>query len=105
MFGRSKPVVVVSEPDVEVALNHLRTLPYRTEYPKAWDRHRFLASLREAIGDRPKVNQTFDVAPGVYAIIKPFGIDLADVRDYDGRLQVWLAIRAAGTDPTLVTEL
>jgi hypothetical protein len=45
------------------------------------------------------------VAPGVFAIIKPFGIDLLSHGEPDGRLQVWLLIRPCGTDPTRITRL
>jgi hypothetical protein len=45
------------------------------------------------------------VAPGVFAIIKLFGIDLLSHGEPDGRLQVWLLIRPCGTDPTRITRL
>jgi len=102
---RKRPPLVVSEPDVDAALCHLRNLPFRPVQPKPWDRNRFLGTLRETIGDRPKIGQTFDVAPGVYAIIEPFGIDLAGMSETEERYQVWLAIRSVGTDPGHVTEL
>ncbi len=102
---RKPPSLVVSEPDLDVALEHLRSLPYRNSLPKAWDRRRLLSFIREAAGSRAKVGQLLEVAPGVFGIIKPFGIDLAGCREPDGRLQVWLAIRPVGTDPNQVTEL
>ncbi|WP_341744675.1 hypothetical protein [Azonexus hydrophilus] len=106
MFRTALPVVI-SEPDIDAALDHLRTLPYRPNPPRPWDRQRLLAMLREAIGKSPKIGQVFDVAPGVFAIIKPFGVDLAgaDAHDCATRLQVWLAIRHGGTDPKQVTKL
>ena len=104
MLKRSVPLVV-SEPDLDAALEHLRGLPYRNSLPKAWDRQRLLGLIREAVGRRPKVGQLLDVAPGVYGVIQPFGIDLAEDHDRDTRLQVWLAIRRGWTDPEHVTEI
>lgn len=107
MFGSSKQEVVVSETDIDAALNHLRTLPYRAALPVAWDRQRLLNQLREVLGQRLRVDQCHGVAPGVFAIVKPFGVDLASQGepDGDGRLQVWLLIRPCGTDPNRITRL
>lgn len=104
MFG-SKREVVVSETNIEAALDHLRALPYRPSLPVSWDRQRFLGQLRETIGQRPKFNQCCGVAPGVFAIAKPFGVDLVSHGEPDGRLQVWLLIRPCGADPTRITRL
>lgn len=101
--------LVVSETDIEAALLHLRNLPYQKSMPMAWDRKHLLDMLRESIGKKPKVGQCINVAPGVFGIIKPFGVDLAKTtssfKGSEGRLQVWLAIRQCGTDPTRITEL
>ena len=105
LFGRSKQELMVSDTDVEAALEHLRALPHRPTLPVSWDRQRFLAQLREAIWPLPKVNQCYAVAPGVFAIVKPFGVDLAGLRAHDGRLQVWLTVRSHGTDPNRITRL
>lgn len=100
MFGRKHPSIVVSEPELVVALEHLRSLPFRPDIPRSWDRQRLVQLIKEAIGLKPKVGDSFDIAPGVFAIIKPFGIDLAGQCDFDERLQVWLAVRTVGTDPS-----
>lgn len=104
MFS-NKREVVVSETDIGAALNHLRTLPHRSSLPVSWDRQHLLNQLREAIGQRPKIDQCYGIAPGVFAIVKPFGVDLASHGESDGRLQVWLLIRPFGTDPTRITGL
>lgn len=105
MFGSSKQEGVVSETDIKAALDHLRTLPYRATLPVAWDRQHLLNQLREALEQRPKINQCYGVAPGVFAIVKPFGVDLVSHGEPDGQLQVWLLIRPCGTDPTRITRL
>jgi hypothetical protein len=105
MLGTRQQELVVSETDIDAALAHLRTLPYRPQIPMSWDRQHLLDLLREAIGSKPNIDECHDVAPGVYAIIKPFGIDLVSRNEPDGRLQVWLLVRSAGTDPTRVTTL
>lgn len=105
MFGNSKQEIVVSEPDIEAALDHLGTLPHRASLPVSWDRQRLLNQLRETLGQRPKINQCHGVAPGVFAIVKSFGVDLASHGEPDERLQVWLLIRPCGTDPFRITRL
>lgn len=81
------------EPEIEAAISHLRGLPHGQR-------------LREAIGSRPMVGQLYDVAPGVYALIKPFGADLirggASKAEF---LQAWILIRSVGTAPERTTEI
>jgi len=79
--------------------------PMATAQPVARDRQPLLTQLREAIGQRPKFDQSHGMAPGVFAIVKPFGVDLASRGEPDGRLQVWLLIRPCGTDPSRITRL
>ncbi|ECH2288234.1 hypothetical protein [Enterobacter cancerogenus] len=105
MFIRRKQEIVVSETDIEAALSHLRSLPYRDLMPVSWDRLRLLSQLNEAIGRNPKIDEYHGIAPGLFAIIKPFGVDLMSHGEPDGRLQVWLLIRPCGTDPTRVVSL
>ncbi|QPS78371.1 MULTISPECIES: hypothetical protein [Delftia] len=105
MLGRKKADLVISEPDVQAALDHLRGLPFRPAAPAAWDRKRLLDQIG-AVTAKVEVGDCLDVAPGVYAIIKPFGVDLLRGEGgSDGRLQVWLCVRAWGTDPERVTSL
>jgi hypothetical protein len=107
MFSSATPPpLVVSETDIEAALTHLQSLLYRNVMPDAWERKHLLNMLSEAIGKNPKVGQCVNVAPGVFGIIKPFGVDLLRTESSpDGRLQVWLAIRQCGTDLTRITEV
>jgi hypothetical protein len=105
MFRKAKPTIVVSEPDLQAALAHLRSLPFRADAPVSWDRKYVLDLIREAAGNAPKVGDFVQVGPGVYGIVKPFGVDLAGGPHGEGRLQVWIAIRSVGTDPTNVVEL
>lgn len=104
MFGK-KQLIVVSEPDVQAALAHPRNLPYRKNLPVAWDRQRLLAQIRSAVPVKAKVRDWFAIGPGLYGLVMPFGVDLADMDDSDGRLQVWITIRQNGTDPADITEL
>jgi len=109
MLFRQKQELVISEPDIEAALKHLKALPYRHKLPGPWERQHLLNLLREAIGSTPKSGDQFPIAPGVYALITSFGVDLAagDETEWqpDGRLQVWLLIRPGYTDPARVTSL
>ena len=97
---------VISESDIEAALEHLRALPHRSARSMDIDRQRLLNRLEEVTGKSDvKSKQWHQVAPGVFAIFQPFGVDLASSDANDGRLQVWLLIRHHGTDPQRVTRL
>ncbi|MBN3761228.1 hypothetical protein [Burkholderia sp. Ac-20365] len=101
----SASTIVVSEPDVQAALTHLRLLPFRENGPVAWDRQYVIKLIREAAGSTPKVGDCLEIGPGVFGVVRPFGADLADGPYAQGRLQVWIAVRSAGTDPSNVSEL
>jgi hypothetical protein len=105
MFAGKSSVVVISEPDVQAALSHLRALPYRPTSPVAWDRQYLLGLVREAMPAKIKVGDLLEIGPGLYGIIKPFGVDLAGGPIAEGRLQVWIAVRSAGTDPSNICKI
>ena len=105
MFKRPRSSVVISEPDIQAALSHLRSLPFAPAAPIAWDRHQLMNSIRDALPKKLKIGETLEIGPGVYGILKPFGVDLARFPLTSGRLQVWIAIRSVGTDPTSVIDL
>lgn len=103
-FKSTRPIVI-SEPDVAAAVQHLRSLPFVPDSPEAWDRKRFLDRLAGVVANA-KVGDYFDVAPGVFAVIKPFACDLRSFSEApEFRLQVWVSVRAQGTDPTKITIL
>lgn len=106
MFGiKKKPMLTISEPDLQGALAHLRSLPFVSPMPLAWDRKRLIEHVREAFGANQRVNGCADVAPGVLAQIKPLGVDLAGWDDDDLRLQVCLYVRGWGTYPVQIVEI
>jgi hypothetical protein len=96
---------VITKPDILAAVSHLNSLPYSNPLPKPWDQQHLINSIREALGQKTKVGDVIDIAPGVFGIIKPFGVDLSRFMEHEGRLQVWIAIRSVGTDPEHVTQL
>nr|ASD49306.1 hypothetical protein [Aeromonas salmonicida subsp. salmonicida] len=56
---RKPPELVISEPDIEAALDHLQTLPYRLEQPRRWDRQRLLNRIRGSLATAQRaVNAT-----------------------------------------------
>ena len=102
------PQIVISEPDIEAAVAHLRELPRspRASMPVEWSRKRFLDTLTATLTANPKAKGALAVAPGVWAIVQPFGVDLAGSSfDGDERRQVWVLLRSAGTDPSRVEVL
>jgi hypothetical protein len=52
MFTKSNRKIVVYEPDIQSALIHLRSLPFRENQPLPWDRQYVIKRIREAL---PKV--------------------------------------------------
>lgn len=93
------------EPEIEAAISHLRSLPHGPRMPESWHRQYLLERLREAASARPRVDDLYDVAPGVYALIKPFGADLQrGGASKAGSLQAWILIRPRGTDPERTTQ-
>lgn len=104
---RKPPELVICESDIDAALEHLQSLPYRRQQPRSWDRQHLLNRIREVIGKRPEGDKYYRVGARLYAIIQPFGIDsmLSDQNDSNGQLQVCLLIKTGGTDPSRVTIL
>ena len=97
--------IVISEPDIAAAVAHLRALPHSATaaMPIEWSRKRFLDTLTATFKANPKAKGALAVAPGVWALLQPFGVDLAGTAfDRDHRRQVWVLIRSVGTDPASV---
>jgi hypothetical protein len=100
--------IVISEPDIEAAVAHLRKMQYSATatMPVEWSRKRFLDTLAATLKANPKVKGALPVAPGVWALVQPFGVDLAGAAfDRDERRQVWVLLRAVGTDPGRVETI
>jgi hypothetical protein len=99
--------LVISDSDLDAALGHLRTLPGSVSgaLPYTWSKKRLVDLTREAIGPRPKIDDFKQVAPGVWALVKPFGVDLKDWDESDDRLQVWLLLRTVGTDSSRLLSI
>lgn len=78
-FGvfRQKSEFVISESDIEAAVEHLR-LPYSitAQMPQEWSRKRFLDTLTSALRENPNPKHALPVDPCVWILIQPFGVDL-----------------------------
>ena len=83
ILNKPKREIVISEPDIQVALSHLQALPFsKTKgMPDKWGREWVLQCLREALELRPKGSigerSCIPFGPGLWVIVVPFGIDLA----------------------------
>jgi hypothetical protein len=111
IFKQEKREIYISEPDLEAAHAHLMALPQSKTgvMPRQWGREWVLQCLREALGGLND-NATGEAScvsfgPGLWALIVPFGIDLAGPGSVDGKYQVWVLVRSAGTDPQRITKL
>lgn len=108
-YKRVKQEIVISETDVQMALNHLQNLPYsRTAgMPESWGREWVLQCIRDELDKQQgKVmdQQCFSFGPSLWAMVVPFGVDLLGVCS-ENRLQVWVMKRDVGTDPDRITKL
>ncbi|MFM0265492.1 hypothetical protein [Paraburkholderia sediminicola] len=99
--------IVISEPDLEAAVAHLRQLPrsVTAQMPLEWSRKRFLDTLKATLRVNPRAKGVLPVAPGVWALIQPYGVDLAGSLDDTSRRQIWILLRSVGTDPAQLTIL
>jgi len=100
--------IVISEPDITAAVAHLRMMPFSptASMPVEWSRKRFLDTLTATLKANPNAKGTLPVAPGVWALVQPFGVDLVGPAfDQDVRRQVWVLLRSVGTDPDRVETL
>ncbi|MGA4422873.1 hypothetical protein ACI2UY_22295 [Ralstonia nicotianae] len=99
--------IVISEPDIEAAVAHLRGLPHSATatMPAEWSRKRFLDTLTATLRANPKAKGALPIAPGVWALVQPFGVDLAGSFEPDERRQVWVLLRSVGTDPARIEAL
>jgi|GEM_PF-2564073 hypothetical protein len=104
-----RPEIVVSEPEIDAALEHLRRLPgsAATSLPASWGRKRFLDAVSSALTGSVKVGDCKAVAPGVWVLIMPFGVDLMRFDEHvaRGRWQAWVLLRPVGTDPHRITNV
>ena len=100
--------IVISEPDIAAAVAHLRMLTFSAtaSMPGEWSRKQFLDTLAATLAANPKAKGVLPVAPGVWALVQPFGLDLAGTTfDQDERRQVLVLLRSVGTDPGRVETL
>lgn len=111
ILKRPKQEIVISEPDIQSALSHLKAFSTSKtkDMPTQWGREWVLQCIREAVEARPKHSigerSLVQFGPGLWAIVVPYGIDLAGGDFQQGRLQVWVLIRPVGTDPQALTGL
>ena len=104
------PEVVISESDLEAGVAYLKSLPWSAteNMPEPWSRQRLLNSIADAISAQKKIKagDILKITHGIWAVVKPIGIDVAgDPFAHDKRLQVWLLIRYAGTNPDKFIEV
>jgi hypothetical protein len=104
---RDRIKIVISESDIDAALEHLRSLSYRPFEPESWERSALLLEVKKQISSHLKCGGGFYVAPGVYAIVNYFGIDLigSPAGSNDVPWQVFLLIRNHHTDLNRMTVL
>lgn len=107
MFSSSKvKKLVISDSDVNAALEHLNSLPYAvtSTMPQTWAKQIFLEWLQESLPKKIQYGVHFDVATGVFAHIVPVGHGYLNYPN-DERYLIILSIRTNNTDLNSLNEL
>ena len=108
MFGsKSKQQIVISESDLENALDHLNSLPLSAtqRMPRDWG----VTQVKEWIGSelpkKLKVGDCFEIGTGIWGHIMPLGHEFSCYDDGENRLQVMISIRSVYTDLNKLIEI
>lgn len=104
MSSKTGYPMVVSDAEIDLALEALRRLPGRTHLPRAWDRTKLIEQIRLAVGPAPVPDLAYLVAPGIYAVVAPFGSDKLGAA-LDDRWQVLLLVRQVPPGSSELVEL
>lgn len=110
LLRKPKRDLVISEADIQLALEHLKRIPYSrtSKMPDQWGREWVLQCLRDALATHQDqtIGEKSCIAfgPGLWALVVPFGTDLAG-GDPTDRDQVWVLTRPVCTDPNALTSL
>ncbi len=80
MCGMQKPLVEISEPDLQVALKHLKEWPHTHNTPhNQWGREWFIQLIRDALGDinlsKIGAEHLLQIGPGLWMLIKSSEMD------------------------------
>lgn len=94
MSSKTGYPMVVSDAEIDLAVEALRRLPGRKHLPRAWDRTKVIEQIRLAVGPAPVPDLAYLVAPGIDAVVAPFGSDKLGAA-LDDRWQVLLLVRQA----------
>jgi hypothetical protein len=119
MFGMQKPLVEISEPDLQAAIEHLKTWSHNHATPhNQWGREWFIQLIRDALGDinlsKIGTEHLLQIGPGLWMLIQsteldtakasPFhsSADKADKSQREHKLQAYILTRtvAANADET-----
>lgn len=101
MFVRNpKLEIVISQPDLESALNHLNSMPHTAtkELPRNWG----IKQVKEwLIGEMPcdlNYGDSFEFGTGLWGHVKPLGYEFYGYNSSESRLQILVSERAVQTD-------
>lgn len=104
MSSKTGYPMVVSDAEIDLAVEALRRLPGRKHLPRAWDRTKVIEQIRLAVGPAPVPDLAYQVAPGIDAVVAPFGSDKLGAA-LDDRWQVLLLVRQAPPGSRKLVEL
>lgn len=104
MSSKTGYPMVVSDAEIDLAVEALRRLPGRKHLPRAWDRKKVIEQIRLAVGPAPVPDLAYLVAPGIYAVVAPFGSDKLGAA-LDDRWQVLLLVRQVAPGSSELVDL
>lgn len=108
MFGsNSKQQIVISEPDLESAFNHLKSLPFAATHamPKHWGINQVKAWLISELPKKLKIGDSFEFGTGLWGHIKPLGYEFSGDDINDNRLQIVISVRSVQTNLNKLIEI
>lgn len=107
-YDNNRINLVICESDITMALNYLKEHPeaYPNKMPAPFARKRFLDFIREQLnGHKIKCGQTIQLRFNMWGHIGFVGGDLAGYPHETDRLQLYLSIRYADTNPEQLVSL
>ena len=107
LVSKPKQQVVISEPDIENALNHLNSLPHTAtkRMPKVWGITQVKEWLISELPKKLKVGDSFQFGTGLWGHIKPLGYEFSGYVEDEKRLQVIISVRTVQTDLNKLIEI
>ena len=105
--ANSQLSVDISDPDIDMALDHLSKFPYSIfqDYPAPWGKQKLIQFIKESLPEKPKSGDCFQVGTGLWGHIQYLGVEFMNFEHTEPRLQIILSIRPVKTSLDKLTVI